>query len=394
MHPMKTLSTICIGAALAAFAGTAQAQHSHDHSHHGHDHAQPGATAPGASLDANTGNDWFEATRANLGTYFEEETAVGVFKFTNPRGEVHKLSKLVPSCSCAKAIVRVGDRRFEVGANKVLYRVQSNDDGTESKIRVEHIDVEPQQSGEVEVHMSLVGVKGKKDATLGIALDDNELPNLSLSWSATGATFFNVHPPEINLNEMTWSDTREFQFRVTSPLKDDFEIVGHEPLEPGMNIEYSKTVNDGKAEWTVRGTYGPGAVEPGGGMIVLKTDAGQNATARVMAFIKGPLTMNPGGFVGLGHIKRDEGKEVEIKLTPNGDFDLQVEKLEIVRFGLRDEEQRKFVEFDHEKQDKDVVVKIRVREGMKPAYLTGVLKIHLNHPAAKSKEVMFNGFVR
>lgn len=389
---MKTLSTFCLSAAIAGLAPMAWAQH--DHPDHNHSHGQPLPAAPGASAEPSGGNEWFEWTKLDLGTFFEEEDAIGTFKFTNPHSETHKLSKLVPSCSCAKALVRVGDRKYTVGANKVLYRVEDNDDGTQSKIRVEHIDVEPEQSGELEVHMSLTGFKGKKDATLGLELSDEDLSSVSLSWSATAATFFHVNPPEVNLNEMSWSDTREFQFTVTSPLKEDFNITGHENLEPGMKVEYSKNMRDGKAEWTVRGSYGPGAREPGGGMIVLKTDTKQNATARVVAFVKGPLTMVPGGFVGLGHIKKDEGKEVEITLTPNGEFDLQVEKLEIVRFGLRDEDQRKFVEFDHEKRDSNVVVKIRVLEGMKPAYLTGVLKIHLNHPGAKSKEVMFNGFVR
>ena len=58
---------------------------------------------------------------------------------------------------------------------------------------------------------------------------------------------------------------------------------------------------------------------------------GKTVTARVIAFLKGPLTMKPGGFVSLGHVSRSEGKEVEITLTPTGDFDLQVERLEVER---------------------------------------------------------------
>jgi len=104
--------------------------------------------------------------------------------------------------------------------------------------------------------------------------------------------------------------------------------------------------------------------------------------------------MKPGGFVALGHIKRDEGKQVEITLTPTGGFDLQVESLEVDKFRLKNEEQRKLISFTHHKEGKDVVVVIRVEKGMQPAYLSGVLKIHLNHPAARLKQVMFNGFVR
>jgi hypothetical protein len=112
-----------------------------------------------------------------------------------------------------------------------------------------------------------------------------------------------------------------------------------------------------------------------------------------LAFIKGPLTMQPGGFVSLGHVKRSEGKAIDITLTPGGDFDLQVEKLEVERMRIA-EDQRKFVTFTHHKSGKDLVVTIKIEPGMSPAYVNGVLKIHLNHPAAPTKDVMFNGFVR
>jgi hypothetical protein len=242
--------------------------------------------------------------------------------------------------------------------------------------------------------MNMSGIRGAKEATLGLQTSDESLPVISLSWRATGATLFILQPPEINLNEMTWSDQREFQFTVTSPRFPDFNITGHEALPPGMAIEYSKAMgDDGAAVWTVKGTYGPGATE-NGGLIQLKTDAeDQVATARVIAFIKGPLTLTPGGFIGLGHIRKDEGKSVDITITPTADFDLQVEKLELERLKLP-EAQREFVKVDHRKSGKDVVVTLHVEKGMDPVYLSGVLKIHLNHPLEKTKEVMFNGFVR
>lgn len=395
---MKRLSTLFTGAVLVV-ATTACAQQTarnpggvtpkppDETAHLGHTHAP--------TYGEGTGNSWFERTQIDLGTFFDEETAVGRFEFHNPSDVEQKMSRLTPSCQCSKAITRIGGRTYEVGADKTLRRVTTNEDGTEIKEQVSHIQVAPGEKGEVEVHMTMHDIRGQKEADLAIQTSDEELPVINLKWRATGAVYFQVDPPEVNLNEMTWTDEREFEFRIRSPLKKDFNLVSHEPLSTGMKVSYEKEMQGDQAVWLVKGTYGPGASERDqGGAITFKTDVDdKTVTARVIAFLKGPLTMAPGGFVSLGHVKRNEGKEVEITLTPAGTFDLQVEKLEVDRLRIT-EEQRKFVTFDHHKNGKDVVVTIKVEKGMPPAYVNGVLKIYLNHPAAQTKEVMFNGFVR
>lgn len=364
--------------------------------------SQPGteATKAGAYAEG-SGNEWFDRTRADFGTFFEEETAKGRFKFANPRGIDHKLTRLTPSCACSKAIVRIGDRQYEVGSDKVLRRIRKNEDGTEIKERVSHIEVGADEEGDIEVHMKMTGIRGPREADLNIQTSDEELPIVGLKWRATGAVFFSVEPPEVNLNEMTWTDEREFEFRIRSPLKKDFNLISHEPLVESMKVTYEKEMDGDAAVWVVKGTYGPGARERDqGGSITFTTDIGDKAdqgskkvTARVIAFLKGPLTMKPGGFVALGHVKRDEGKQVEVRLIPTGDFDLQVERLETGRLRIK-EDQKQFLKFEHHKDGKDVIVVIKVGKGMKPAYVNGILKIHLNHPAVRMKEVMFNGFVR
>ena len=93
-------------------------------------------------------------------------------------------------------------------------------------------------------------------------------------------------------------------------------------------------------------------------------------------------------------VRRDEGKQAEVTLTPTDGFDLQVENIEIGKLrGVKDD-QRKFIHFTHHKVGQDVKVVIKVDAGMKPTYMNGILKIHLNHPASKLKELMFNGIVR
>ena len=379
----------------AAGSGVCQHEgHSHEgHNHDGHDHGQAATAEEYPAM----GNDWFDRTRVDLGTFLSEETAVGRFAFKNPRDVDHKLSSIRPSCACSKAILTVGERRYEVGSSKVLYRLDTADDGGETKVRVDHSQVAPGEEGESEVHMAMTGIKGRKEADLGLQTSDEELPMINLHWRATGATYFIIDPPEIHLNEMSWDDERTFEYTVSSPMKKDFNILGHEDLTKSMTVSYEKSMqDDGSAVWLVKGSYGPGASDrDNGGVIRLRTDIDDRVvTTRVTAFLKGPLTMSPGGFIGLGHIKRNEGKDVEITLTPTGDFDLQATELVAERLRFKNEEQSKFVRFTSHKDGKDLKVIIHIDKGMDPAYLSGVLKIHLNHPSVKMKEVMFNGFVR
>ncbi|MEM7198687.1 MAG: hypothetical protein AAF628_00360 [Planctomycetota bacterium] len=352
-------------------------------------------TQPPSDYSQPAGNAWFEKTQADLGLFYDEEEAVGSFKFTNPKADVQQLSKLQPSCTCTKAIIRVDDRRYEIGSDKMLYKVSMSGD-QEERERVTHINVEPGEEGEIEVHMAMHGARGPKQASLTVQTTDEELPVVGLHWRATGAEFFRVDPPDVNLNEMAWGDEREFEFTIRSPLRDDFNLLEHEPLSKGMTVAFEKEMAEGKAVWRVKGKYGPEVDErDNGGVIRFKTDIDdKTVTARVIAYIKGPLTMKPGGFVSLGHVRRDKGKTAEVTLSPNGDFDLQVEKLEIAQLrGVKDE-QRQHLHFEHAKDGSDIKVTIRLDEGMEPAYINGVLKIHLNHPAVSFKEVMFNGFVR
>ncbi len=405
---MTSMSSISIaGSAVTALLLpilTAQDPGHEGHGHEGHTHAPvqgpvnpqgPAPQAGGQQVDPGP-NDWFEATRRDLGTYFDDEVAVGKFLFHNPREAEHQLSNIQPNCACTKAIIRVGDRTYEIGADKLLYRVESVD-GAEQREQVRHINVGSEEKGEVEVHMTMHGVRGRKDALVSLQTSDEELPLVNLQWQATGAQYFVVEPPDVNLNEMAWGDKREFEFRISSPMQQDFNLLSHEELSKGMRIEYEKEMRDDRAVWHVRGTYGPEVDEAdGGGLIQFATDVdGKAVSARVIAMIKGPLTLKPGGFVSLGHIKSDEGKTAEVVLSPSGDFDLQVEKLEVVRLHGIKPPDKEAVRFTHEKDGRDIVVHIEVDKGVQAGtYMNGLLRIHLNHPASRLKEVMFNGFVR
>jgi hypothetical protein len=339
------------------------------------------------------GNRWFEATRLHLGNFFQEQEAVGKFKFKNPTDDQHRFSNLIQSCACAKSVIRVGDRVYELTNEPVsnsLYRITRDEAGAERRERVQFLTVNGGEAGEVEVHMTMGGHVGDKDATLDMTLDDAELPAVKLSWRATGAAYFVIDPPEWNLGEMTWRDRKEFSFKITSPIQRDFELLRHDALVKAMQVEAKKEMQGDAAVWTVKGSYGPGVDErDGGGPITFHTDVqGKSLTLRVIALVKGPLEMTPGGFLSLGRLKVGEGGQAEVRIKPTDDFDLQIQKLEPV-------EASELVTFASRKEQKDIVIEIRVAPGApKGKIVRGVLRVHLNHPSAPLKEIQFNGFVR
>ncbi len=348
-----------------------------------------------AHFETGQGNRWFEATRIDLGTFVQEEEAVGKFKFKNPGTDTHKFSNLIQSCTCNRTVVRVGDRVYELLNEPVansLWRVTRADDGAEGRERVTFITVEPGESGEVEVHMAMSGQIGPKDAQIDLQIDDAQLPAVKLAWRATGATFFIVEPPEWNLGEMTWKDKKDFRFEITSPMQPDFNLLRHDSLVKTMQVEYQKEMRGDKAVWVVTGTYGPGVDErDGGGPITFHTDVkGRTVTARAVAMIKGPLEMNPGGFLSLGVIRAGKGGKAEVRIKPTDDFDLQVSKLESENLSVGDQ-----VAFSSHKEGNEVVVEIAVAPDVeKGKIVRGVVRVHLNHPSAPLKEIQFNGFVR
>jgi hypothetical protein len=360
--------------------------------------AQAGAPAPqtDADFEIKMGNDWFEVTRKHLGTFFQEEEAVGKFQFKNPRDVGHRFTALQQSCTCSKALLRLGERQYLLTndpQNGSIWLLRKKADGSEERERVAFVTVGPGEEGEFEVHMTIAGIQGNKDASIDVQTNDEKLPAVKLQWRATGATYFTIEPPEWHLNDMTWTDKREFQFEVSSPLQKDFNLISHDPLPKKMEVKYEKQMRGDKAYWIVKGTYGPGVDErDGGGAITFHSDVkAKTVTMRVSAMIKGPLELKPGGFLNLGVIRAGKGGEGRITLIPAGDFDLQVTKLEAERVSIAAD----VVQFAHHKQGKEVLVDIKIApEVKKDQIVRGLLKIHLNHPASPVKEVHFTGFVR
>lgn len=351
---------------------------------------KPG-TAP-APVDVK--NRWFEVTEQDLGTFLEGETATGTFRFRNPDSDTaHQLQYFQPSCTCAKTIIRVGDRRYEL-ANEPkpnsIYRITS-ENGSEREL-VDHVAVAGGESGSIEVQLNLQGVQGAKEATVTFQTTDEQMRFASLKSHARATTFFAITPSEINLNKMSWKDQRDFTCQVTSPIQQDFEITGHDPLPPKMTVEYQKELRDGRAVWTVSGTYGPN-VDPnaGGGIVNLHTNVqDKKVQVRVMAWVEGPLNFRPGGFLPLGMIRANEGAERVVEIEPTDDFDLQVDSVELKNLSIPEQ----FVHVTSEKDGKILKVRLAISRDVPRRLVRGDLIVHLNHPAARTKEFQFNGFVR
>lgn len=352
-------------------------------------------TAPSAPQSQS--NPWFDKLRLDLGTFLGDEKATGKFAFRNPTGAEQKFTNVVGSCSCTRAVFKIGERVYSLDKEPVansLHRLEKRD-GQEVKERVSHITINPGETGEIEVQMDMHGVRGPKEATLSIQTSDQATPQISLAWAAVGAIYFEVNPPDVHLNEMTWNDKKDFQFEISSPLKEDFNVTGHDDLPQGVKLAYEKTTRNGRAVWVVKGTYGPGVDERANGAVLnFKTDLdGKKVEARLVAFVKGPLTVDPGGFISLGFVPINETKSKVIKITPSDDFDLKADRIEFEDLQVPKGSEDKLTAVPS-KDGKTLIVTLTVAAGMPRTTIRGKLKVHLNHPMAPMKEFLFNGFVR
>ena len=109
--------------------------------------------------------------------------------------------------------------------------------------------------------------------------------------------------------------------------------------------------------------------------------------------MKGPLTVEPGGFISFGHVPMGTAKTKQIKLTPTDGFDLKLVKYEFEDVKVPDGGLYKLLVVTT-MEDKTLVIDFGIADGMPRAIIRGKLKLTLNHPAAPMKEFLFNGFVR
>lgn len=351
-----------------------------------------------ASIAAQEGTaPWFEQEQLDLGRFVEGEVAEGEFQFRNPTGADQSIVSIKASCSCTSLVIFVGDERYTVeknpAPNSIYHWTLDESTGRNNKQLVESIPVPEGAEGRVEVDIDLRNVRGRKSAAITFGLTDSENPAVAIQATAFAAQFFRLEPSEIRLEEMSFDEAREFTARVTSPVQPQFEITGMDPLPKGMTATYRKTEGpDGSAIWVVNGTYGPD-IDPsaGGGVIRLRTNVqNRRVDVRVIAYVQGPLTVEPSSFIQFGKIKRAEGKTKTVRIVPAADFDLQIEDLTIE--GSQLDEQ--YLEVTHEKVDGAIELTVTIKPDAPRSLVRGVIRLQLNHPAKREQTISFNGFVR
>lgn len=349
----------------------------------------------GSKAPSGSGNSWFTVTDLDLGTRVGSEEAVGTFPFRNPRDKAVDWKNIAGSCTCTKAIIRLGPRRYELVSKpeKQLVRLSKNSNGQEVREVVTQLTVDPGETGEVEVHMEMHGVTGPRQASLDIHTNDDALPQIKLKWHATGAQLFTISPAEVNLNKMTWNESREFTVSVTSPIKKDFNIKRMDDAGKAFQVTYDKAMIGDVATWTIHGKYGPVDGETGGGGVLkFYTDVQGEASflVRVMAFVQGPLEVKPGGFLMFGRIPKGTELKKEIVFEPNDGVKIEATKLAFEKLTVKQEYLTVAQRQDNGKLVLEVVVSKDAPEGL----LKGELVVTLNHPLVKEKRIMFNGYVR
>ncbi|MBK8101268.1 MAG: hypothetical protein IPK26_29655 [Planctomycetes bacterium] len=356
---------------------------------------QPGVPQPGTQK----GNSWFPVTDADLGVKFHHEEARHVFPFKNPTGKAIEWKNLTGSCTCSKAVITIGNgdtlRRYELSPRPVPNTLTryAKEGGVEKAEVVKQITLGPGDEGQVEVHMEMHGITGVKQASLDMHTTDPELPMVKLKWHATGAQLFVLSPPEVNLNQMTWNEKREFTVTVTSPVQKDFNITRIEDQPKDFDVKWEKAMRDGIATWTISGTYGPITQEnAAGGVVKFFTDlqGEPNFLVRVMAMVKGPLEVKPGGFLTLGMIRKGTAKTEKIVFEPNDGSNLEATAIRFEKLTIDE----KFITATPSKDGNKLVVTIDISGEAPAGLLRGDVVVELNHPAMKDKRILFNGFIR
>lgn len=341
------------------------------------------------------GNSWFAVTELDLGTYFGEGEATGVLRWKNPGDKPVEWKNMNGSCQCLHVTVRAGDRTYELRPKQVppLVRLKPGAGGRTEPEPVTSIAIEPHEEGEVEVHLDMQNITGPKMATLDIHTTDPTQPQIRLKWNATGATLFAISPQEVNLNKMTWSETREFTATVTSPMYKDWNITRMDDAGKAFDVRWEKQMNGDNATWTIKGKYGPvGAETTGGGVLKFYTDIRNEMSfnLRVMAFVQGPLEVKPGGFLTLGMIPKGKALKKEIVFEPNDGTKLEMTGFHFEKTSVTGD----VLKVTSSKDGEKLVVAIEVSDQAPVGLLKGDLVVELNHPLMKEKRIMFNGFVR
>ena len=340
-------------------------------------------------------NTWFAVTELDLGSYFGEGEATGVLRWKNPTNKPVEWRNLNGSCQCLHVTVRAGDRTYELRPKQQppLVRVKNSGGGRQDTEPVNMISIEPNEEGEIEVRLDMHAVTGSKMATLDIHTTDPGQAQLRLKWTAVGATLFTISPAEVNLNKMTWSESRDFTATVVSPLYKDFNITRMDDAGKAFQVSWEKTMNGPTAAWTIKGKYGPVDGETaGGGLLKFYTDIRGEMpfTLRVMAFVQGPLEVKPGGFLTLGMIPKGKTLKKEIVFEPNDGTKLEMTGYHFEKTSVAGE----VLTVKSSKDGEKLVVAIEVSDKAPIGLLKGDLVVELNHPLMKEKRIMFNGFVR
>jgi hypothetical protein len=337
------------------------------------------------------GNAWFPEVRKNLGTFFENETARGEFSFRNPKDEPVVWKHLQGSCQCSKAVIRIGDRTYELtkkSGTSPLQRVEGN-----NRTPVTQIEIGAGEEGTVEVFMEISGAGGTRQASVDIHTEDPDTPMIKLNYSAAGAQLFLLSPKEINFNEMTWNESREFTVTVTSPIAKDFNILAMDDAGEDFEVSYSKEMVGEVANWTIRGKYQPKSGDTmGGGVLKFRTDARDDANflVRISAMIKGPLDVKPGTFLTLGMVRQGKSKVASVTLVPNDGSDLAATAIKFERLSV----DPKYLTTRQKKDGKNLVIELEISDETPRGLLRGDMVIDLNHAAIKRKKILFNGYVR
>lgn len=354
----------------------------------------PSAVVPPVPVDpgkfAGAAAAWFPSLAQNLEVPVGATEAKGVFAFANPRDRRIDWQQLAASCSCSRASVLVGERRYELQSKQKQLVLVTGQPGAEQRQVVDAIPIGPGERGQVEVHLDPNGLQGPKLVYLDIHTTDAEVPMVRLQLHAIVQQAITVLPAAVDLGTVPSGEAREFSVQVRS-IHQDFAITGAAPFPAGITATWERQQQGDQVCWVIRGSLRQENLGDTHATLEFQTniDKAPSFPLKVHAAVRRLVEMTP-GFLAVGVVRKGHAKSARVTFTAVDGRNLEVVALRCEKLSLPE----KFVALRASKDGPKVVVEVEVAADAPLGLLRGDVVVDFDQPAAGQQRVLFNGFVR
>ncbi|MEQ1631037.1 MAG: hypothetical protein ABL997_01600 [Planctomycetota bacterium] len=352
---------------------------------------------PQKELPAKTETGWVLESTQTIEVAAGATDVIGTFTFSNPGDQPVEFREINASCTCTSSTIRVGDRTYVlIPKPKSLLQVIASPEG-EKRVPVTAIPIGAREQGEFELHLDMQGAGTSKSVSLDVHTTDPASPMLHLTIHALGQRVLILEPEEVDLGTLEPRAKRDFTVTARSKVVADFQIEDNTSLPANVTATWEKSMVDGRALWTLRGTYTASdkksAAEPQSDATFLKfaTDISteKQFTIRLVAKIGRPVEVTP-TFLSLGQLRQGTKRTESLRFQRTDGNALEATAVKFENLSVSDQ----FITATTKKDGAVVVVEITISESTPRGLVRGDIVVELDHPQSKQHRILFNGFVR